>query len=234
MELDRVALDLPSVGVPGSCSEGPADSGSLGGSSTSSYHCGVAGDACAAGYPAVELVLDNPRGGVPSELQRWATDSDPWEVRAPARTIAELAGNTYAAGDSAVELVLDNPRGEVSGECSAGWRTRVPGRAGFHPGLRGLLRLRWSRWNSTGSRSTFPAWGFPGAAVKGRQTRVPWEVRAPARTIAEWPETLVQPAIPLSSWCSTIPGAGSLASCSAGRQTRTPGRFEHQLVPLRS
>src|SRR5690606_23575680 len=87
MELDRVALDLPSVGVPGSCSEGPADSGSLGGSSTSSYHCELAGNACAPGYPAVELVLDNPRGGVPSELQRWATDSDPWAVRAPARTM---------------------------------------------------------------------------------------------------------------------------------------------------
>src|SRR5690606_32068021 len=155
MELDRVALDLPKHGA---LPVDPALADRLGFPGRFEHQlvpCELARNAYAPGYLAVELVLDNPRGGVPSELQRWATDSDPWEVRAPARTIAELAGNTYAAGDSAVELVLDNPRGEVSGECSAGWRTRVPGRAGFHPGLRGLLRLRWSRWNSTGSRSTF-------------------------------------------------------------------------------
>src|SRR5690606_31925972 len=54
-----------------------------------------------------------------------------------------------------------------------------------------------------------PRGGVPSELQRWATDSDPWEVRAPARTIAEWPETLMRPAIPLSSWCSTIPGGGA-------------------------
>ncbi len=69
MELDRVALDLPRSEV---FWELRALAGRLGFPGRFEHQLvplRIAGNAYAAGYPAVELVLDNPRGEVFGELR---------------------------------------------------------------------------------------------------------------------------------------------------------------------